>query len=131
MARKTNCVKNGKAYFRTTLTIGRDPNGKLIRKEFYGISEKEANAKKQEYINKMNLGITNNDNKLVGNMMKEWLNTMVKPSVKPSTFTRYDGIYRLYIENSVISNIKIKDINPIIIQKYYNSLAKNKKHIVK
>lgn len=127
MARKTNCVKNGKAYFRTTLTIGRDSNGKLIRKEFYGISEKEANAKKQEYINKMNLGITNNDNKFVGNMMKEWLNTMVKPSVKPSTFARYDGIYRLYIENSVISNVKIKDINPIIIQKCYNSLAKNKK----
>lgn len=34
MALKTNYEKNGAAYFRLTATIGRDVNGKLIRKEF-------------------------------------------------------------------------------------------------
>ncbi|WP_371414831.1 hypothetical protein [Caloramator sp. E03] len=42
MASKTNYNKNGNEYFRVTATIGRDANGKLIRKEFYGKSKKEA-----------------------------------------------------------------------------------------
>lgn len=46
MARKTNCIKNGVEYFRITSSIGRDANGKLIRKEFYGISRKDAENKR-------------------------------------------------------------------------------------
>jgi len=47
MSVKTNYVKNGKEYYRVTVTVGRDANGKLIRKEFYGKTKKEAEAKKR------------------------------------------------------------------------------------
>lgn len=35
MAKKYNCTKNGKQYFRKTKTVGYDFNGKPIKKEFY------------------------------------------------------------------------------------------------
>lgn len=47
MAKRSNYVKNGKGYYRVTVTVGRDANGKLIRKEFYGKTKKEAEAKKR------------------------------------------------------------------------------------
>lgn len=42
MAVKTNYKKNGKEYYRVTATIGKKSDGRLIRKEFYGKSKKEA-----------------------------------------------------------------------------------------
>lgn len=35
MAKKTNYSKNGIDYYRVTATVGFDPNGKRIRKEFW------------------------------------------------------------------------------------------------
>ena len=48
MAVKTNCEVNGKKYFRVSCSIGKDSNGKYIRKTFYGKSEKEAKKKMEE-----------------------------------------------------------------------------------
>ena len=42
MAVKTNYAKNGTNYYRITASVGKDSNGKLIRKEFYGKSKKDA-----------------------------------------------------------------------------------------
>lgn len=42
MAVKTNYTMNGKEYFRLSASFGRDSNGKLIRKFFYGKNKKEA-----------------------------------------------------------------------------------------
>ncbi len=50
MAVKTNYQKNGSSYYRVTATIGKDPDGKPIRKEFYGKSKKEAEQKRDEYL---------------------------------------------------------------------------------
>lgn len=35
MAKKYNCTKNGKQYFRKTKTVGHDFEGNAIKKEFY------------------------------------------------------------------------------------------------
>lgn len=47
MATKTNTKINGKDYFRVTLDLGYDANGKRIRKQFYGKSKKEAESKER------------------------------------------------------------------------------------
>ena len=56
MAKKTNCVINGTAYYRVTKTIGRkfNENGVEVpvRKPFYGESKKDAEKKYQEYMEK-------------------------------------------------------------------------------
>lgn len=128
MAKKTNCTKNGKDYYRISTTIGRSSNGKLIRKEFYGSSKKEAEKKRDEYLNNINQGLDINYNKKqLSESMMLWLNEYVKISNKPSTYDRYLGIYNNYIDKSVLSNKVIESIKPMDIQIFYNSLYKSKK----
>ena len=128
MAKKTNCTKNGKDYYRISTTIGRSSNGKLIRKEFYGSSKKEAEKKRDEYLNNINQGLDINYNKKqLSESMRLWLNEYVKISNKPSTYDRYLGIYNNYIDKSILSNKVIESIKPMDIQIFYNSLYKSKK----
>ncbi|WKV08156.1 hypothetical protein Q2T46_11525 [Thermoanaerobacterium sp. CMT5567-10] len=123
MAQKTNYTKNGNEYYRVTATIGRDSEGKLIRKEFYGKGKKEAEAKRDEYLNGIKNGL-NIDFKdvILGELMRTWLFEVVKVSRKPSTFARYEGLYRNYIKDSELYGLKISLIKSIQIQRYYNKL---------
>lgn len=125
MANKTNCIKNGKPYYRITATVGRKPDGKLLRKEFYGKNKKEAEKKRDEYMNGINKGLnTDYTNATLGTYMHSWLFEVVRISskIKPSSFNRYEGIYRNYIEDSELYSIKMIDIKQIVLQRYYNKL---------
>lgn len=130
MARKTNYNKNGNEYYRVTATIGRDANGKLIRKEFYGKSKKEAEDKRGEYLNGIKNGLNiDYTNISLGELMHLWLFEIIRISskIKPSTFQRYEGIYRNYILNSEIYGMKLCDLKAIQIQRYYNKLYESGK----
>ena len=123
MAVKTNYVKNGKEYYRVTITVGRDINGKLIRKEFYGKTKKEAEAKKEEYLNGIKNGLNADfQDVTLGDLMHTWLFEVVRMSRKPATFVKYEGHYRNYIKNSELYGMKISLIKSIQIQRYYNKL---------
>lgn len=125
MGRKINCVKNGKEYYRVTVSIGRDSNGKLIRKEFYGSSKKDAENKRDEYLDNIKKGLNvDYKNIVLGDLMHSWLFEIVRVSnrIKPSTFQRYEGIYRNYVKNSDIYGLRISNLKTIHIQRYYNSL---------
>lgn len=128
MAVKTNCIKNGKKYYRITITLGRNSEGKLIRKEFYGNSKSDAEEKRDMYLNKINSGLSKDFDKLyLGKTMNSWLIDVAKQSTKPSTFDRYYGIYKNYIEDTTLSFLKLNDVHPSDIQKYYNTLKKQGK----
>lgn len=130
MARKTNCTKNGIAYFRITATIGRDSNGKPIRKEFYGSGKAEAEAKRDEYLNGLRNGLSKDFKEItLGKLFHSWLFEVVRISskIKPSTFQKYEGIYRNYIKHSDIYGLKLNDLKPIDIQRYYNKLYEKDK----
>jgi len=130
MARKTNYIKNGKEYYRITVTVGRDSNGKLIRKEFYGKTKKEAEAKRDEYLNGIKNGLNIDfKNVILGELMHTWLFEVVRVSnkIKPSTFEKYEGIYRNYVKDSEIYGLKVSLIKSIQLQRYYNKLYKNGK----
>jgi len=128
MAVKTNCIKNGKKYYRLAITLGRNSEGKLIRKEFYGKSKSESEEMRDIYLNKINSGMKKDFDKFyVGKTIHNWLIEVVKLSTKPSTFDRYYGIYKNYIEDTTISFLKLNDIHPTDIQKYYNVLKKKGK----
>ena len=127
MARKTNIEINGKQYYRVRRTVGHKADGSPIIKPFYGIGINEANAKADEYINNLKLGIVNNDkNVTINHLFPKWLLEVKKNEVKPTTFEKYEGIYRNYIKNAAFSNILISDIKSLPIQKYYNELSKSK-----
>ncbi len=125
MGRKINCVKNGKEYYRVTVSIGRDSNGKLIRKEFYGSSKKDAENKRDEYLDNIKKGLNvDYKNIVLGELMHSWLFEVIRVSskIKPSTFQRYEGIYRNYIKSSDIYGVKISALKAMHLQRYYNSL---------
>ena len=124
MATKTNIKINNKDYYRITIDLGRDSNGKRIRKQFYGKSKREAENKKIKFLEKYNTGIT--DKKLyIGETMHKWLFEVVKTgNLKDSSFDKYEGIYRNYFKDSPISIMPLDAIQPLDIQMYYNKLFK-------
>lgn len=131
MAKKTNYTKtsNGKEYKynRKTLVVGHHPDGKPIVKEFFGKTESEAIALRDEYKSKLSSGLVNGfDNAILSTSIKQWLFEVKLNDVKPASFQSYEGTYRNYIENSEIANLKLINIKPIHIQQYYNKLGKNK-----
>ncbi|WP_039657605.1 tyrosine-type recombinase/integrase [Clostridium tyrobutyricum] len=131
MATKTNVIKNGIKYYRVWLELGRDSNGKRRQKEFYGRSKKEAENKRNEYMNGLKSGLNvDAKNVSLGELMYLWLFEVIRISkdIKATSFERYETIYRLYIKDSEIYGIKILDIKSINIQKYYNKLYENGKH---
>lgn len=131
MAKKTNYTKNGIEYYRITKTIGHKEDGTPVKKEFYGNSKSEAEEKANKYINDLKNGLIQNaENYTVSQLMKIWLFDFLHNSVaiKPSTFQRYEGIYRNYIKLSPIAGTKITKLNSVQIQNYYNDLSKDKSY---
>lgn len=124
MGVKTNYKMNGKDYYRLSASFGRDSNGKLVRKFFYGKNKKEAEKKLEEYKDSLKQGLIIDKNAYLSLTMDTWLFEVVNISnkVKPTTFERYEGIYRNYIKTSPIASLPLKDIKSLQIQKYYNEL---------
>ena len=123
MPRKTNFNANGKHYFRSTATIGKDAYGKPLRKQFYGASKKEAEAKRDEHMAGIKRGLVIDYDKAVfGDALKIWLDTVHKPSIRLSSYQKYETNYRLRIKDSAIANMRLIEIKDANIQDFYNSL---------
>ena len=58
--------------------------------------------------------------------MQTWLFGFLHNSskIKPSTFQRYEGVYRNYVKDSEISGLKVHNTNIIQLQTFYNKLSK-------
>ncbi|KGN00756.1 integrase [Clostridium novyi A str. 4570] len=119
--------QNGKDKgWRASITVGYDDKGKLKRKQFYGKTKSEVLKKMTEYQHKKNVGILPSDDKItLQQWFKTWLYEFRVNNLKPSSFERYDGIYRKYILNSPIGEIKLSELRAKDIQTYYNNLHDN------
>lgn len=127
MAKKTNSKINGKEYYRIRKVVGHKSSGEKILKNFYGESKKEAEQKADEYINNIKNGlIIDYETFTISDLMHSWLFDFLHNSskIKPSTFQRYEGLYRNYIKNSEISGTKIVNIKSMQLQNFYNRLSK-------
>lgn len=127
MARKTNIKVNGKDYFRVNKVIGHKPDGKPIIKQFYGKGEKEANDKADAYIEKLKKGVITKKNKTytINILLPEWLFSVKINEIKDTSFETYESTYRNHVEPYNIANQDITQIKSIMIQKFYNKLAKD------
>lgn len=126
MAKKTNFNVNGKDYYRIRKTIGYKEDGTPVVKPFYGKNKSEAEEKANQYINDLENGlISSAEEYTVSQLMHIWLFDFLNNSskIKPSTFERYEGVYRKYVKPSSIAGTKISKINPVQIQKLYNELS--------
>lgn len=120
--------KNGKTYYRGMLTLGSDEDGKLIRKSFNSTKKQDVINKMAEYKTKNNAGLLPSDDKIT---LQQWFYTWLFDfrinDLKPSSFERYEGIYRNYIKDSTIGKKKLFDLRAADIQGYYNSLIEEGK----
>jgi len=120
--KKYNCTKNGKPYFRKSVTI----DGK--RRVVYGDGEKDANKKIEELKNLSNAGLdlAKRDAK-VGFAFKEWLYKIKKvdSKIKESTFSRYDTIFRVHVENNPIARKILYNLSSSDMQAYVTALSKD------
>ena len=108
--------------WRGSLTIGRNDNGGLKRKDFYGKTKKEVQTKMDDYKKQMSLGLLMNDKITVDQWFFTWLFDFKSKDLAPSTFECYEGVYRLYIKDSDIGGIKLIDLRTAHLQRYYTKL---------
>ena len=116
-------TRNGFKYWRIQIPLGFDPlTGKLKRKVIYGKTQKEAKEKLKEYLKTNNI---NSDNSLLGNFFNDWLWNIKRDSIKPSTFEKWEGIYRNYIKPLPgLNNKKLTELTTLELQKIVNDLLK-------
>ncbi len=109
--------------WRASITIGRDDNGKIKRKEFTGKTQADVKKKLEEYKKEMLLGTISTDDKItVSEWYYTWLFDYRIKDLKPKSFEKYEGIYRNYIKDSEFGKVKLKDLRATHIQRYYNKL---------
>lgn len=115
-------TKNGVTYYYETVEFPRKPNGKRDIKYAYGKTVAEMKEKLKQLELKRDQGIITSNNDYFGSMFKDWFyNTHIKGK-KISTINRYEGLYKRYIQDCILKNIKISKIKALDIQKFYNLL---------
>lgn len=128
MARKFNCIKNGKQYFRKTIVIGHKLDGTPVRKEFYGTCEKDADNQINEYLQKLKSGLkVDKENMTIEEGMHHWLFDVLLYSKnnKSASFDKHECNYRNYIKDRKIGYIKIQNATSAPFEDYYIDLYNN------
>ena len=116
-------TKNGKPYYKATLTIGTDENGKLIRKSFCSYKKQEVIKRMNEYKHKLDNGLLEKNNSYtVETWFHTWLFDFRVHDLKETTFAKYDSLYRNYIKSSEIGSIALSDLRATHLQAYYKNL---------
>ena len=112
-------TKNGKEYY-----FYRFRHKNLRKpKDLYASTVKELEAK----IKNLNTELDNNivtNKEFFDTFFTEWLFNVKFLHIKPSTQTLYESIYRIYIKDCELSDIRIKELCAVDIQRYYNNLIK-------
>lgn len=110
-------MKNGK--FQATVYVGRDLNGKQLRKYITADTEKECKSKARKMESEIDEGtFVSIENKKVGKYLDEWLE-LNKNSIAPSTYMLYKGYIRAHYKPA-FGDIKMSQLNELHIQKFKN-----------
>jgi len=127
MARKTNVTINNRSYYRVTATVGRNPDGTAVRKQFYGKCRREAVEKRDDYMYQLKQGLCIGfDKRALSDAFKEWFEHVHTPTLSLSSVSRYESLFRLRIQHSPFATIRLADVKSLHIQMFYSSMLKDK-----
>ena len=116
----------GKNYFRVTATIGKNPDGSRMRKQFLGASKKEAEQKGDEFLENLKNGLNLNFEAMtLSELMKIWLFRIVKTNASDNTFDRYESVYRNYVASSNLAFLKVFKIERMHLQNHYSQMSED------
>ncbi|RXZ69813.1 site-specific integrase [Fusobacterium necrophorum] len=119
----TTTTRNGKTYYKASVTIGYDANGKQIRKSF-------GSFKKSVVVDKINIikyeaktnSLSSDSAITFGNLYQSWVSGYKKNEVQNNTLDGYYTCYKLHIQPYGIAKIKVSELTLNILQRYFNEL---------
>lgn len=123
MAKKTNCVINGKEYYRICRKVGKKVNKKGLwvndYKNFYGSCKSEAEAAYSKYMERKEKGVASN--KCLGELVDEWIDNVFKSSdVADSTKRKYIRAYEQYFKPTRPAGMPLDEVAALDLQAAYN-----------
>lgn len=111
-------VINGKSYF--YYRFEHENLGKKY-KDIYAPTANELKDKIRKLNRELNYNVKDTKEYFI-DFLTEWLFNVKFLQIKPSTQTLYESIYRVYIRDCELINIKVKDISIVAIQRFYKNL---------
>lgn len=118
-------IVNGITYYYKMIELGRDSNGKRIRKKFRAKTVRELQKKIDEYNASKNINYLESTTIYFRDFLKKWLYDIHMKNLKPSTKERYNTLYNIYLKNSSLGMIKLNKINALEVQNFYTELSSN------
>jgi integrase len=95
-------------------------SGERKRERVYGASRAEAHAKLTEIKAKSQQGIPVADKSwLLGAYLDYWLESVIKPSRRPTTYEAYEGNIRLYLKPG-LGSLKLTQVTVPVLQRFLN-----------
>lgn len=93
------------------------------RRSFYGDSREEVRRKLNKAIKEIDTSTyTDSRGRRLGDFLDQWLEEVVKPSVRQWTYTGYEVHVRLHIK-PILGAIRIDDLTPLDVQRWMNRKA--------
>lgn len=112
--------RRGPRSWEARITVGYGQDGRQIRKFFYGKTRAEAQDKLSRALADAKEGLAPcDDRQTVGQFLKRWLKDCAKPSVRPSTYTRYEQAVRLHLSPK-LGQIRLVDLSHKDLQRFMN-----------
>ena len=124
---KNTATRNGYTYKKISRTVGHTLNENGIEipveKIFYGKTIKECEQKYQDYLRKMNLGITT-EKQYFGIVAESWIYDffLKDDTLKPQTKELYVNRWNGYVKPSGIYHLELTRVTASVMQKFYNNL---------
>lgn len=118
---KTGLTKRKDGNYKVSLLTGRKPDGKPIRKYFYGRTMKEANGKLDEFKRMFSRGFVPTDERATFGELATLLCSVYKPVVSDGVRRRYESIFKNQLGD--LSGVKVRELKAAHLQTIINRLA--------
>ena len=126
MPRKANLKKRPDGFYQRSITVGRKPDGKSVRKTIYAKTIKELEAKAADFERQLKHGtLSSNEKMTFGELADIWISDY-KPRISSTTRIMYQTILNTHLLPE-LSSYKLKDLKTHHLQAIINRLAQNGK----
>ena len=123
---KGSIRRRGKTSWELNIDLGRDANGKRLRK-FVSVKGKKADAdrKLREILSQLDKGIPfDNDKITVAEFLDQWMISYVVPNTRPRTAEGYEGIIRNHLKPN-LGHVQLAKLQPADIQSMESSILES------
>jgi integrase len=116
-------VHRGDGRWMASITVGRNEDGTLKRRSFYGKTRRKVSDKVTTARSEILAGTYIEPSKLtVGQWLDAWLKEYVAPSVRPPTYRQYESMARVHIKPA-LGRVRLQQLQGVQVQQVMNDLA--------